>query len=136
MGIAWPLRGAAARGEPRGEALESQDYIAVLPAGTPAERACAQRLAAAIPRAIAAPPMPLVEAAALLAHASGVVGVDTGLTHLAVALDVPTVGIYCATDPALTGLHGGVHAINVGGRGQMPALEAVAAAIGLGVATT
>lgn len=118
-----------------GRLLESRDYVAVLPAGTVAERAGAQRLAAAIPRAIAAPPMSLVEAAALLAHAAGVVGVDTGLTHLAVALDVPTVGIYCATDPALTGLHGGAHAVNVGGPGQVPALEAVAAAIGLGDAS-
>jgi heptosyltransferase-1 len=76
--------------------------------------------------------MSLVGAAALLAHAAGVVGVDTGLTHLAVALDVPTVGIYCATDPALTGLHGGAHAVNVGGPGESPAVEAVVAAIGLG----
>jgi heptosyltransferase-1 len=115
-----------------GKLLASQDYVAVFPAGSAAERAVAQRLAAAIPQAIAAPPMSLVEAAALLAHASGAVGVDTGLTHLAVALDVPTVGIYCATDPALTGLHGGPHAVNIGGPGQAPAVEAVAAAIGLG----
>jgi heptosyltransferase-1 len=115
-----------------GKLLARQDYVAVFPAGSAAERAVAQRLAAAIPQAIAAPPMSLVEAAALLAHASGAVGVDTGLTHLAVALDVPTVGIYCATDPALTGLHGGPHAVNIGGPGQAPAVEAVAAAIGLG----
>ncbi len=50
--------------------------------------------------------MALAEAAALIGHAAGVVGVDTGLTHLAVALGVPTVGIYCATSPELTGLHG------------------------------
>jgi heptosyltransferase I len=115
-----------------GRLLADLDYVAVFPAGSAAERAAAQRLAAAIPRAIVAPPMSLVEAAALLAHASGAVGVDTGLTHLAVALDVPTVGIYCATDPALTGLHGGAHAVNIGGPGQAPAVEAVAAAIGLG----
>jgi len=115
-----------------GKLLASLDYVAVFPAGSAAERAVAQRLAAAIPQAIAAPPMSLVEAAALLAHASGAFGVDTGLTHLAVALDVPTVGIYCATDPALTGLHGGPHAVNIGGAGQAPAVEAVAAAIGLG----
>jgi heptosyltransferase I len=115
-----------------GRLLAGLDYVAVFPGGTAAERASAQRLAAAIPGAIAAPVMSLVEAAALLAHAAGAVGVDTGLTHLAVALDVPTVGIYCATDPAFTGLHGGAHAVNIGGPGQAPAVEAVAAAIGLG----
>jgi heptosyltransferase-1 len=58
--------------------------------------------------------------------------VDTGLTHLAVALDVPTVGIYCATQPELTGLHGGANVFNVGATGKPPGVAAVAAAIGLG----
>lgn len=117
-----------------GRLLASQGYVAVFPGGTAEERAGAARLASGIPNAIAAPAVSLVEAAALLAHAAGVVGVDTGLTHLAVALEVPTVGVYCATDPALTGLHGGAHAVNIGGRGQTPAAEAVAAALGLGAA--
>jgi heptosyltransferase-1 len=118
-----------------GKSLAGEGYVAVLPGGTAAERADAQRLAGAIPNAIAAPAMSLVEAAALLAHAAGVVGVDTGLTHLAVALGVPTVGIYCATDPALTGLHGADRAVNAGGRGQSPSAAAVAEAIGLGAAS-
>jgi len=79
---------------------------------------------------VAAPAMGLREAAALIGHAHGAVGVDTGLTHLAVALDVPTVGIYCATSPGLTGLHGGAHAINVGDAGKLPSVAEVAAAIG------
>ncbi|HEY4999675.1 MAG TPA: lipopolysaccharide heptosyltransferase I [Usitatibacter sp.] len=114
-----------------GRALASRGYVAVLPGGSAEEREAAKRLAASIPGAIAAPRVSLVDAAALLAHAAGVIGVDTGLTHLAVALDVPTVGIYCATDPALTGLHGAAHAVNVGGRGQVPGVEAVVAAIGI-----
>jgi heptosyltransferase-1 len=114
-----------------GKILASQGFATVLPGGNDAERARARLLAAAIPMALAAPAMSLVEAAALLGNASGVVGVDTGLTHLAVALDVPTVGIYCATDPALTGLHGGPHAVNVGARRAAPTVETVAAAIGL-----
>ena len=111
--------------------LEAAGYASVFPGGSPAERAAAERLAQAVPGATAAPSMTLVEAAALLAHARGVAGVDTGLTHLAVALDVPTVGIYCATDPALTGLHGGSLAVNVGGRDAPPSVAAVAAAMGL-----
>ena len=112
--------------------LAERDRITVFPGGTAEERASAARLAAAVPRALAAPAMSLTEAASLLAHAEGVVGVDTGLTHLAVALDTPTVGVYCATSPRLTGLHGGPGAINIGGPGENPTAEAVAAAIGLG----
>ena len=113
-----------------GQALAQDGLAAVLPGGTEAERAAAARIAAAIPGASAAPAMDLVEAAALLGHAAGVVGVDTGLTHLAVALGVPTVGIYCATNPALTGLHGGPDAVNVGGVNAPPPVDAVLQAIG------
>ena len=111
--------------------LRANRFTPVFPGGSDAERTTAARLAAAVEGAMAAPAMPLAEAAALLAHAHGVVGVDTGLTHLAVAFGVPTVGVYCATDPALTGLHGAERAINVGGRGAAPAVDAVAQAIGL-----
>lgn len=115
-----------------GRMLSQAGYATVFPGGTESERVTASRLAAAIPQAMAAPAMPLAEVAALLGHAAGVVGVDTGLTHLAVALGVPTVGIYCATQPEQTGLHGTGHAFNVGGPGAMPSVEAVAAAAGLG----
>jgi heptosyltransferase-1 len=115
-----------------GRRLSASGYAIVLPGGTPEERAVAARIAAAIPNATPAPAMTLAQAAALLGYAEGVVGVDTGLTHLAVALGVPTVGIYCATRPELTGLHGAEHAFNVGDAGQSPTVEAVAAAIGLG----
>ena len=42
-------------------------------------------------------------ASSKVASARAVIGVDTGLLHLAVALKVPTVAIFGATDPALTG---------------------------------
>jgi heptosyltransferase-1 len=112
-----------------GKLLAVRNCTPILPSGSAAERVTAQRLAHAIPGALCAPEMSLVEAAALLAHAEVVVGVDTGLTHLAVALGVRTIGIYCATDPALTGLHGGSHAVNVGGRDAPPSVAAVAAAM-------
>jgi heptosyltransferase I len=115
-----------------GHILARQGNAIVFPGGTDAERAAASRLAAAVPGAVAAPAMNLHEAAALLGHASAVAGVDTGLTHLAVALGVPTVGIYCATNPGLTGLHGDDSAINVGGAGQAPSVDAVAAALAPG----
>lgn len=111
--------------------VSAAGYATVFPGGSQSERAAAARLAGAVPEALAAPAMGLGEAAALLGHAAGVIGVDTGLTHLAVALDVPTVGIYCATRPEETGLHGGRDTFNVGGPGQVPGVQAVAAAAGL-----
>jgi heptosyltransferase-1 len=104
-----------------GRAANEAGFDVVLPGGTEAERAGAARIAAALARAIAAPAMGL---AALLAHARTVVGVDTGLTHLAAALGVPTVGIYCATRPEHTGLHA-ANAVNVGDAGRVPSVEEV-----------
>ncbi|HUJ01304.1 MAG TPA: lipopolysaccharide heptosyltransferase I [Usitatibacter sp.] len=116
-----------------GKRIAAAGYRVVLPGGSDSERAHAARLANAIGEsAAAAPSMTLAEAAAALAHASGVVGVDTGLSHLAVALGVPTVGIYCATSPSLTGLHGGDLAVNLGGPSLPPEVDAVAAAAGIG----
>jgi heptosyltransferase I len=57
------------------------------------------------------------------------VGVDTGLTHLAAALQAPTVGIYCTTDPAATGIHGCPRAANLGGIGTPPTVQDAIAAI-------
>lgn len=111
-----------------GRELAGHGYATVFPGGNDAERAVAARLAAAVGGgSVAAPAMALAEAAALIGHAAGVVGVDTGLTHLAVALGVPTVGIYCATSPGLTGLHG-PNAVNLGGPGAPPDVASVLAA--------
>ncbi len=112
-----------------GRLLADSGYASVFPGGTHTERAAAARLAAAVPGAVAAPAMSLADAAALLGHAAHVAGVDTGLTHLALALGRPTVGIYRATRPELTGLHGG-DGVNLGGPGRDVAVEAAAAALG------
>ena len=54
-----------------------------------------------------------------------VVGLDTGLTHFAAALGAPTVGIYCASDPARTGIYGAPRAHNVGAPGRAPEIAEV-----------
>lgn len=110
-----------------GRALAEHGYAAVLPAGNPVERARAARLAAAIPGAVAAPPLRIPELAALLAGARACVGVDTGLTHLAVALKTPTIALYTATDPGLTGVLGAGFHRNLGGKAQIPAADTVLA---------
>ena len=81
------------------------------------------------PNAVAPPRLSLNEAAALLGNAQAVIGVDTGLAHLAAALGVPTVGIYTATDPALTGLYAGRCAVNLGNTGNAPDAAAVIEAL-------
>jgi len=99
--------------------------ISVIPWGNSKERARAERLAAALPDAVAAPRLGLAEAAGLLGHADAVIGVDTGLSHLANALDVPLVAIYTDTDPAKTGVIETPFAINLGGIGRVPSVEEV-----------
>jgi len=98
-----------------GEHLRTCGVRIVLPWGNQAERDTAERLARALPNALLAPGMTLLHAAVMLSRATIVVGVDTGLAHLAVALQRPTVGIYITTRPELTGLHGGESAVNLGG---------------------
>ncbi len=48
----------------------------------------------------------LSELAAIIKSVKGVVSVDTGLAHLAAALQVPTIALYGATDARLTGVRG------------------------------
>jgi heptosyltransferase-1 len=112
-----------------GAQLEQRGTRSVLPWGSAAEQTRARDIAGRIPGAVVAPALALADAAAVLAGAQGVVGVDTGLTHLACALGVPTVGIYCATDPAATGLYGGAHAVNLGGKQAPPAAPDAMAAL-------
>lgn len=115
-----------------GMALIATGLRCVLPGGSPAERARAAHLAASLGRAVAAPVMNLTELAGLLAGATLVVGVDTGLVHLAAALGRPTLALYCNSDPALTGVLAGAKAINLGSRDQPPrAGEVVAHALKL-----
>jgi heptosyltransferase-1 len=115
-----------------GAALNATGLRCVLPGGSPTERARAARLAHDLGRAVAAPPLNLTELAGLMAGARIVVGVDTGLVHLAAALARPTLALYCASDPALTGVLGGGAYLNLGGPGAPPgAAEVVAAALRL-----
>ena len=70
--------------------------------GGPGDREASARIAAAgtgIVNLTGATGLP--EAAALVKHAALVVGVDTGLTHMGIAFDRPTVAIFGSTRPYL-----------------------------------
>ncbi|WP_434635196.1 lipopolysaccharide heptosyltransferase I [Chromobacterium sp. CV08] len=112
-----------------GELSARHDLVTVLPWGSDKEKARAERLAAQLPAAVVAPKMSLSEAAGLLGHASAVVGVDTGLAHLANALQVPLVAIYTDTDPQQTGVVETPWATNLGNVGQCPTTEEVMRAL-------
>ena len=81
-------------------------YQLRLPWGNSEERERAERIAKTTDSASAMPPLNLSEVAQQLAAASGVIGVDTGLSHLAAALGVSAVTLYGATRPELTGARG------------------------------
>lgn len=100
----------------------------VLPWGSEAERVRSERIAAAVPGARVPPRTGIAALASGLARARAVIGVDTGLLHLASALGVPCVGIYVATDPALNGVYPAQVGANIGGVGQHPEPTAVLAA--------
>lgn len=78
----------------------------ILPWLSEAERRRAESVARQVDGARAVGSMPLDAVADLLTHASAVVGVDTGLSHLSAALGRPTVGLFGPTDARLTGCVG------------------------------
>ena len=101
-------------------ALVSRGLTPVLPAGSKSERERAARIAAAAPGAIAAPALGIRELAGVIARSRLAIGVDTGLAHLATALNIPTLALYTATDPALTGVLGSAWFRNLGGKNSPP----------------
>ena len=79
--------------------LEGAGYACILPWGNDEERAHSERIAAANSAVIVPPRLALDDMSALIAGAEFVVGVDTGLMHLAAALSRPVVGIFCDSNP-------------------------------------
>jgi heptosyltransferase-1 len=113
-----------------GASLNSRDIRSIVPWGSAQERRRSERLVDAIPNAVVPPRLPLEELAALMAGAVAVVGVDTGLTHFAGALRVPTIGIYGGPwDPAATGIYGCARALNLGRPGKPPEADEVIAVV-------
>ena len=97
----------------------------VLPAGNEAEQARSERIAAAIPRGRVLERQPLDVMASVLGAASFVVGVDTGLLHLAAALGVPLVAIFVGSEPGLTGPVGSGPIAIVGTKANPPTVDEV-----------
>jgi heptosyltransferase-1 len=108
-----------------GAALARDGLELVLPWGTPAERVRSEQIAAALPGARVPERQPLDAVARLIGGAELVVGVDTGLLHLAAALGVPLVAIFAGSKPHLTAPVGNGRLEVLGAQGAPPSVHAV-----------
>lgn len=82
------------------------DWKIKLPWGNPEELARAERLAKRSSAVEVLPKLNLAQVTTVLAGAAGCVSVDTGLSHMAAALDRPNVILFGPTDPGLVGGYG------------------------------
>jgi len=107
-----------------GQQLRQQGLDVAVMWGSPEEEQRAKEIAQAVQGAV--PPfLTVAQVGDTLAHASLVIGLDTGMTHLAAAHGRPTLGIYCDHEPGLAGVTGPGQVISLGGKGQVPSLEDV-----------
>jgi len=121
----WPVEHWIALGK----SLAQADLSIVLPWGTEAERQRSEQIAAAVPNARVPARAPLDQVAGLIAGARCVIGVDTGLLHLAAALTVPLVAIFAGSQPSLTGPVGAGPMTVLGADDAPPGLEEVKGAV-------
>ena len=114
-----------------GKQLALQNLNMLLPWSSEAEHTRANIIQQQVSSAIILPKLSIAELADVISHAKAAVGVDTGLSHLAAALKIPTIAIYTDTNPVLTGVLGGAFkpAINLGGIAQTPTVENILSAL-------
>lgn len=121
----WPIEHWLALGN----ALIAKGLKIALPWGSDEEHARAEAIAAALPGASVLPRLSLGECAQVLDEAALVVGVDTGLTHLAHAFGRPSVMIFITTSNEHFGISAPGQAISIGGDGHCPSVEEALLAI-------
>ena len=86
----WPV----AHWQALGERLNAHGFAVALPHGSEAEQQTAQAIAHGLSDAVVWPRLGLDALTDALATCAGVIGVDSGLSHIAVALDLPHVQLY------------------------------------------
>ncbi len=98
----WPAERYAALAS----SLHQRDRTPIALLGSPAERALCDAVAAAVSPGgaciVLAGTLSLAESMAIVASARGYVGNDSGLMHVAAALDVPQVAVFGSTSPLHT----------------------------------
>ena len=98
----------------------------MLPWGNNIEKARAETIASQLKNASVLPKLSIVQLTYLLAKTKACIGLDTGLTHIATSINVPTLAIFtdthiwqAGTMPAATG-----RATTIGGKPALPTAEA------------
>lgn len=114
-----------------GKALAAQQLQLLLPWASAAEFSRATEIASKLNNATVLPKCSIGQLAGIIADAEAAIGVDTGLSHLSVALNIPTIAIYTDTNPARTGVFAGAHApaINLGNVSVIPSVAEVMQAL-------
>ena len=120
----WPV----ANWHALGRQLLADGLIMLLPWGNDTERGAAEEIAAGVPQAEVLPRFSVMQGFGLINRAEVIIGVDTGLVHIAAALCRPTVEIYTATWRWKTEGYWSDRIANVGDDGTVPSVDEVIAA--------
>ncbi|MFJ2989749.1 lipopolysaccharide heptosyltransferase I [Collimonas sp. NPDC087041] len=109
--------------------LAERGMLVLLPWGSEAEKRVAEQLASQMSNARVLPRLPLMEAVLLAQRAALVIGVDTGLTHIAAAFNRPTIELYCDSPRWKTEGNWSSQIINLGDIGKPPTVDEVLLAL-------
>ena len=117
----WPVEHWVALGQ----YLAKQGLTLLLPWGSNVELERSNLIASSLNNAVVLPKMNLTQLAQLTAGAKAAIGVDTGLMHMAVALKIPTLAIFCDTYIWQAGAMPSQDsiAITIGGKPACPSVE-------------
>ena len=104
-----------------GKQLQKKQLHLLLPWSNEVEFKRARHIADALQNATVLPKLNITALAMIISKSLAVVGMDTGLSHLAAALNKHVIAIYTDTNPALTGVMAGANTcVNLGGKNQEP----------------
>ncbi len=112
-----------------GRSLSAQGLHIVLPWGNAHEKNISQHLSQQIPNTEVAPAIGIQDWFHIIANASLVVGVDTGLTHLSAMMCKPTIELYCDSPRWKTQGYWSSNLVNLGDTGIPPSVEEVTQAL-------
>ncbi|HEY8025549.1 MAG TPA: lipopolysaccharide heptosyltransferase I [Burkholderiaceae bacterium] len=110
--------------------LQGRGLQVLLPWGSDEEKAAAEQMQQAMPNGVLLPRLPLMEAILLAQRAALVVGLDTGLTHVAAAFLRPTIELYTDSPRWKTEGNWSPNIVNLGEQGSPPDVASVVAAVG------
>lgn len=114
-----------------GKHINRLGYPILLAWGNRTELLEAEQLASHSANVQVLPKLSMMEAIVLAQRAALVVGVDTGLTHIAAAFYRPTIELYCASPRWKTEGNWSEKIINLGDKGTPPGVAEVTAAVDL-----